>query len=454
MDSVRVDALNDCHHALTDRTSEKAKWELTELDMQLAFEWTRREWSLIVSSSELEGILHQRNEGCIDQIVDERQNGSLGEWVQSEFVVGQRKRLEKEREQAEQRMENAMKVGAERAEAEGRVWRDQQYFSPKKMWKAGKKFVDEQWRAAIEGREVALAADLDRLVENNTPRYEGWEDEDQFIFVEQVRDRFKHWQHQRRNEKDEMDTIIERIRNADTNHLDDAYQYPEWNGWVTYKFVDLWYLQSTAKFCSATVYDVYHCEDDLIYDVIQKKTTRSVINLPSRLVNSIPENNHLLYLSSNGGQEPPFIQRNRDRWWDQQTSNSSTFYFSPQWVISSCVYSQSYTIAHIFIFLLTRTRLRLCLLHCQTIQVSVSIQEKDNQLRLISADEISEELRLQDFELNWFEPGRHELQLVVRESSEEGLYCLRDILVEFFDNLSSHSTEGDLDSEAALSKVL
>ncbi len=59
MDSIRIDARNDCHHALTDRTSDKAKWELTELDMQVASEWTRREWSLVVSSFELEGILHQ-----------------------------------------------------------------------------------------------------------------------------------------------------------------------------------------------------------------------------------------------------------------------------------------------------------------------------------------------------------------------------------------------------------
>jgi hypothetical protein len=187
-----------------------------------------------------------------------------------------------------------------------------------------------------------------------------------------------------------------------------------------------------------------------IYDAIQKKTTRSVINVPSRLVNSIPENDHLLYLSSSGGQEPPFIKRNHDRWWDQQTSNSSTFYFSPQEVaLSSYVSSKSHTIAHIFIFLQTRTPLRLRLLHCRFHRVSLSIQ-KDNEVRFISADEISEQPRLQDFELDWFEPGRHELQLVVRESEEGGRYDLRDILVEFFDNpsLSSHSSGSeDLESD-------
>ncbi len=36
MDGIRRDALNDCHHMLTDRTSDKTKWELTELDTRLA----------------------------------------------------------------------------------------------------------------------------------------------------------------------------------------------------------------------------------------------------------------------------------------------------------------------------------------------------------------------------------------------------------------------------------
>ena len=36
MKYTRDEARNDCYHALADQTSEKAKWELTELDMQLA----------------------------------------------------------------------------------------------------------------------------------------------------------------------------------------------------------------------------------------------------------------------------------------------------------------------------------------------------------------------------------------------------------------------------------
>ena len=188
-----------------------------------------------------------------------------------------------------------------------------------------------------------------------------------------------------------------------------------------------------AKFCSATVYDALGCDKDTIHNVIQKKTTRSVINVPSDLVNSIPETDHLLYLSSEpfGEKEPSFIQKNREQWWDHQKSNSSMFYFSPQGVVTEHVTGLGLAIAHIFIYLQTRSHIRMRLLHlrCDSVSVFVSIQERGNELRLISTNEIPEQLRLQDFELGWFEPGRHELQLVV--TTESGYYGIRDILVEF-----------------------
>src|SRR6266446_3866679 len=115
-------------------------------------------------------------------------------------------------------------------------------------------------------------------------------------------------------------------------------------------------LEPQAKVCSATVYDVQGCNKDVICNVIKKSTTRSVINMDPDLVDSIPENDHLLYISSDGGHQPAFIQRNLDRWWGQQTSNSSTFYFSPQHVSHRFVYSSQATIAHIFISLITPSR--------------------------------------------------------------------------------------------------
>ena len=116
------------------------------------------------------------------------------------------------------------------------------------------------------------------------------------------------------------------------------------------------------------------------------------------------------------------------------------FYFSPQGTTGPFGFSKTTTIAHIFIFLKTPSRLRLRLLHTRDEDVSISIQENSHKLRHISTDEIPEEFRLQDFELDQLEPGEHELELVVTCASEEGFYGLRDIFVEFFNNLpQSHS---------------
>jgi hypothetical protein len=447
MDSIRNDARNDCHQALADETSETAKWELTELDTQLAWEWTRRELSLVTSSITLEGILGRRMEKCIDEVAEERGDRQLKEWMQSEFEIGQRKRLEKERAETKERMEKAMKAANERAEREGRRWRDQGSFNPQGRWEAGLQFIDEKWCSSIEGGHSALenaVSDLDKLAKQNwIPRL--WKiisNASRHTFLKQVK-RFDHWDPQRENERHEMDATIKRIRDADSKHwhLDDAYRYPGPDPQLTYRFVNLHYLKSAlAKFCSATVYDVEGCDLDTVCDAIERSTTCSVVNVDPALVDSIPENDHLLYIGSESGKEPAFIQRNRDRWWDQQTTNSSMFYFSPQGpqdAFGRFVSSRNgtTTIAHICIFLKTPSRLQLRLLHSgsQGDDISVSIQENSHELHHIFTGEIPEKLQLQDFELDEFEPGRHELELVVCASGK-GTYGLRDIFIEFVDN--------------------
>jgi hypothetical protein len=238
-----------------------------------------------------------------------------------------------------------------------------------------------------------------------------------------------------------MDATIKRISDADSKNLDDAYQYPHPDPQAPLRFVDLRYSQSQGKFCSATVYDVESCNKNIICDVIEKSNTRSVVNVNPALVDSIPENDHLLYLGSDSGKEPAFIQRNRDRWWGQQTSNSSTFYFSPQAVLPmGYVSSWHTTIAHIFISLKTLSRVRLSLLHFRRDVMSISIQEDRKELCRISTNEITEEPRLQDFELDQFEPGRHELELVPVQTGTFASYFLRDILVEFFNDPPLHSS--------------
>lgn len=330
MQDIKLDARNDCYHALADAASEKAKWELSELDFQIAWEWTRRELSLIVSSIKLEGILRRRMEECSATVAEKREDGQLKEWMRSEFVIGQRQRLEKEKGEAKERMEKARKSASERAEKEGRQWWDQGSYT----WGVGMNFIDKQWSAGIEGGDSALKNAVSALNEL-APKFSRMAAGSQggrirLTFAEQVRKRFEYWHPQRENERQEMDATIQRINDADSLHLDGVYHYPETDFGVIRRFVDL-VKKPLRKVYSATVYDVQSCDDKAdICDVIEKSTTRSVINVDPDLVHFIPENEHLLYLSSSSGKEPEFIQRNRDRWWDQQRSNSSTFYFSPQ----------------------------------------------------------------------------------------------------------------------------
>jgi len=465
MDSIRSEARNDCHHPLADPVSERAGWELTELDTQLAWEWTRRELSLITSSIRLEDVLDRRMKECIDKVVsrdeagndpkstapspsstvnvtkgkavtaEEQGNKQLKEWMQFEFAIGRRKRLEKERGQTKERMEKEMKAASERAEKGGRLWRDQEMFNPQDRWEAGLEFIDNQWRRSIGGR--------DSTVMPHTAYDSDLDDWKRHTFVEQVRRRFKHWNPQRENERRERDVTIKCIANADSKHLDEVYQYPEPNSSpVTERFVKLKYIQprALAKLSSATVYDLGGCED-VVWDDILKSTTCSVVNVDPALVDSIPQNDHLLYIGSDSGKEPAFVQQNRVQWWGKQTRNSYMFYFSPEFVFLSKCAASNATIAHIFIFITTPSRLRLGLVHerSEFKDTYVSIQENSKELGRISTNEIPAKLRLKEFELDQpFKPGNHELELIV--TSEDGYYCLWDIVIEFFNDPPSFSS--------------
>ena len=177
--------------------------------------------------------------------------------------------------------------------------------------------------------------------------------------MEEVRQKFERWDPQRVNERCEMDATIKRISDAASEHLDDAYQYPQPDWRATYRLVNFKFLPPQTQFYSAMVYEVGNCDKDVLRNVVKKCTTRSVIDVHPSLVDSIPENNYLLYVGSSSEKEPAFVQRNRDRWWDQQTSNSSTFYLSPENVALGGPYvlRAQGTIAHIFVFLITPSRL-------------------------------------------------------------------------------------------------
>ena len=130
-----------------------------------------------------------------------------------------------------------------------------------------------------------------------------------------------------------------------------------------------------------------------------KHSCCSLINVGLSLIQDIPENDYLLFCSDEDHREVnlSFIQRNHDRWWEQQRSdlNLWTFYLSPQGIDyhydSRYVYSWEGTIAHIMISLqtsptqhldCTRLRLRLHLLHSRGGDAILLIQEKGKDLDL------------------------------------------------------------------------
>ena len=100
-------------------------------------------------------------------------------------------------------------------------------------------------------------------------------------------------------------------------------------------------------------------------------------------------------------------------------------YWQPHW---QCLPPPSRP-AYVKLFICASTNVRLCLLHYRYYQPSLSIQDGKKQLKLLSSDEIPEEPTRQDFELGWFEEGRHELELVVQQ---HGRYYLQDIQIDFW----------------------
>ena len=164
-----------------------------------------------------------------------------------------------------------------------------------------------------------------------------------------------------------------------------------------------------------------------------------MFNMNQQLIDKIakiPENNHLLYLS-NGFEEvmAPFIQTNRNRWWNEQSNNSATFYFCQSEVTDA--YGSRFwgKIAQIMIFIQNPTRIRLHLLHMRVGEPSVSIQQDRKELYFIHPQEISlDKLSWQNFEFDQqLEPGKYDLELVIQSWPGWGRYCLRHIRIEFLE---------------------
>lgn len=103
----------------------------------------------------------------------------------------------------------------------------------------------------------------------------------------------------------QMELTVERIGKAEYRQLEEAYYHPKSSAQLATaihsRFVDLSKLtQEEAAFAlaarlddeSATVYDVRGCERDMIWDIIQKGSVHSIINVDPDLVEDIPKNDH------------------------------------------------------------------------------------------------------------------------------------------------------------------
>ena len=199
----------------------------------------------------------------------------------------------------------------------------------------------------------------------------------------------------------------------------------------------LWYLDQDEQAFGVRLndigiaYDVAFCDADrdIVREICKKTSTQSVIGIGDEIpFPSFDDYPHLCYVS----RQDSFCILDFTNWWEQQKANAWTSFFSPQGIVYDSIYCSTGTIAHIKIFIQTPTHVRLQLLHFRADQLSISIQEGDQQRKLLSSDEIPTKLTPQYFELGWFEEGRHELEMVVQPvSSDEPWYALRDIQIEF-----------------------
>ena len=323
------------------------------------------------------------------------------------------------------------------------------------IWQAGQISI-EKWAAAIESGLFKEGSSTFPEVMTVHELF-GKSDDKKCASMEQLKLKFAHWNDQWSYKWHEMEATLKWISKADMKQLEQAYKYPEpGTGWADHIHSRLAYLPSDskkstfiAKVSSATVYDVHWISTiNVICTVAEKNSCHSLIDVHRDLIQGISENDHLLFCSAmfQGEVNLPIIQRNHSRWWEQQKTNSWTFYLFWQEVDSGWyVFRWKGTIAHIMIFLQAPTRLRLHLLHSQyEDNVELLIQEEGKQLWVLHKAEIYKlinKLGMQGYNLDQFEPGRHELHLVVVIPSDSASwYNLWDIALEFVDSPSESIT--------------
>ena len=432
MKAMYRDGCNDCCRVSADSTSDEVKRELHAFNVLLVREWTKRELAHLQLSAALENVLRVHVQQNAEVV-----NADQKMLLSTEWSSVQKGRLGYERAQVKLRREDIAETVGENELAS--------------IWQAGQSFIEAKWAVAIEDGSFkkGSSAFSEAMAEHE---WFGESNDETRASVERLKLEFARWNVQWRYKRREMEATLKQISKAEPKQLEQAYKYPRsfawWADCIHSRFVSLSSSMETsvffAKVSSAMVYDVSGAWSiDIIRIVAEKNSCRSLINVRSDWIQGIPENDHLLFCSNADYCEVnlPFIQRNRNRWWEHQKTNSWTFYLSPRMIAPGVsggqyVSSRVGTIAHIMIFLQTPTHLRLLLLHSRYGDVELSIQEDGEELWVAYAAEYEsmDELRLQGYKLGRFEPGRHELQLVVMSSFDPTIrswYALRDIALEF-----------------------
>ncbi|KAH9477064.1 hypothetical protein JR316_0010980 [Psilocybe cubensis] len=444
MKQLHMEAWDYFPHHQWKLDSEKITWEGTEWDLQRAWECLKRELAVLKASVKLEEVLR----GKMVAFCAQQEQEHLREWALTQFTIGRRKRLERERDQARERMNREMNSAEGLAEEYGRPWNQQGIFNPQGAWSHGMILMEGEWRDALQedGQKPSGIADLKAYLERAS---DGWpflfsdSHQTRFRFVKEVRQRLKqlNCDSHRNNERLVIDEKIERIRHTVySSDLQNVYQYPIAYNSTCGRFADLHGTTSLelAKLYASTVYGVQGCNNEIILEVIKNKTARSVTGVPLELVDSIPENEHLLYISGPDGckiEQPAFIQRNRDRWWDLQTGNSFMFFHTPEgpWQASLRDFTISETLAQIFVYITTASSIKIRLLHCGELLANASevyVRHNGEKLISIPLDDLTEELVSESFELGRFEPGRYQMELVAKS---HGSYVLQNLFIDFID---------------------
>lgn len=434
--TMRDNAQTECHEALKDPTSPKAKWELIEIEGQIVWAWAKRELMLLELAQQLEdNNLHPKMKLCTSIITGNGKDKQLESWMKSEYESGRRDRLLQDRYDTRHRLLTARNKSYELDHLVDPGPMRRSEFYP--QWGTIIDFLDEEWQAGINyqwTKRVELEKKLETLIKKSEEEQAQFPERSDFLEQLKHQISYSNWRPQHKMEEELMKTAANNICNMPLNSqkedLEKAYRYPDKSSKAMARFVFLPFSIPHAKVCSAIVYDVFDCNKEAVCSVIARSTTCSVVRVDPQILPFISPNNHLLFLScfEGKGEEPAFINQNRNRWWEQQTANTSIFYYTPMLADSEdCMTTDKTTSAHIFVFLVTPCTIKINLLHCGLNAIDVTIQEKGKELARISG--IPSEHEFQEFSPFLLQPGRHDLE-VIPEIDGQCYYLLKHIHVE------------------------